>query len=300
MYNDTSAGSVPETWIYCLIIIVIITISASFFHLSQIIIPMVNASTIGSTSCNCVVIRMDDVQDYWLNSVQVALMNLFESKNQSLSLGLIMHHVANDSRIVSKVKEGLLNNGLFELDIHGWDHISYTNLTENEQKDSLFKANMKMQNLFRTKSIVFIPPNDVFNNSTLKAMSTLGIRIISSAPYEENAFNQKRSVFVSNNNSSNKSATIIYHLPSTILFKAFKKGKWVSTPLYDIINNVTRNIQRYGYAVVVIHPQDFAKNMNGTFSNSVDESQISDLSRLMDLLSSKGVHIVPFHKVVRI
>lgn len=254
-----------------------------------------------NTACNCVVFRMDDVQDYWLKAVQMAAMNLFMSKNQSVSLGLIMHHVGNDSKIVNKVNEGLLNNGLFELDIHGWDHINYTKLPENEQHNSLYKANVKMHSLFRTKSIVFIPPYDEFNNGTLKAMSALGIRIISSGPHEENAFNQNRSVFVANTNASKEAKpALIYHLPSTIFFKYFKNGKWVGTPLKDIIGNVTTNIAKYGYAVVVIHPQDFANYVNGSFVNSIDQKEISDLSQLMDLFISRGIHIVPFNKVVGI
>ncbi|HET7285372.1 MAG TPA: hypothetical protein VFI70_11870, partial [Nitrososphaeraceae archaeon] len=69
--------------------------------------------TTASSSCKCIVFRMDDIQDDWLNSAQVAVMNLFLSKNQSLSLGSIMHIVGNDSKIVDKVKEGF-HKGLFE------------------------------------------------------------------------------------------------------------------------------------------------------------------------------------------
>ena len=89
-----------------------------------------------------------------------------------------MHIVGNDSKIVDKVKEGF-HKGLFELDLHGWDHINYTKLNESQQRDSLSKANAKMERLFGAKSIVSIPPYDVFNNDTIKAMGQLGIKIIS-------------------------------------------------------------------------------------------------------------------------
>jgi peptidoglycan/xylan/chitin deacetylase (PgdA/CDA1 family) len=115
---------------------------------------------------------MDDIQDDWLNSAQVAVMNLFVSKNQSLSLGSIMHIMGNDSKIVDKVKEGF-HKGLFELDLHGRDHINYTKLNENQQRDSLSNADAKMERLFGAKSIVSIPPYDVFNNDTIKAMVNL-------------------------------------------------------------------------------------------------------------------------------
>jgi peptidoglycan/xylan/chitin deacetylase (PgdA/CDA1 family) len=253
---------------------------------------------------------MDDIQDYWLNSIQTAAMNLFMSKNQSLSLGLITHITGNDSKIVDKVKEGL-HKGLFELDLHGWDHINYTKLNEIQQTDSLSKANAKVQRLFGMKSIVFIPPYDVFNDNTLKAMRGLGIRIVSSGPAEENRFDQNRSVFVANgnkattigdnntdNNGGINQSFIIYHLPATIFFKDFQNGGWVKTPSKDILGNVTRNIAKYGYAVIVLHPQDFAKSIDGTFTNSIDQNEILDLSKIMDFFSSNNLKITSFHKVV--
>ena len=307
MNNDGSSTS-PQSkkWICCFTIIIIIICSSSLVSLPAI--PRANASAGTRTFCNCVVIRMDDVQDYWLNSVQVALINLFESKNQSASLGLIMHYVGNDSKIVNKINQALTTH-LFELDLHGWDHVNYTKMTENQQKTSLDKANSKMQNLFKTKSIVFIPPLDAFNNDSLKAMNSLGLRIISSGAEEENSFNQNRSIFsVDNNNSSNnatktKSTTMIYHLPSTIFFKDFKNGVWVKTPFGDIMGNVTRNVKMHGYAVIVIHPQDFSQlnpAKRNVFINSIDQSQMADLSRIIDMLIAKGIHIVTFHNVVGI
>ena len=225
-----------------------------------------NSTSTSVVSCKCIVFRLDDIQDDWLDSVQMAVMNLFMSKNQSLSVGLITHSVGNDSELVDTVKEGF-HKGLFEIDLHGWDHVNYTQLNEKEQKDSLLKANAKIERLFGTKSIVFIPPYDTFNNNTIKAIRELGIRIISSGSAEEDSFDQNRSIFVANVNTTtnphnnntynariNKPTTIIYHLPATIFFKDFDDvpNKWVKTPLKDIIGNVTRNITAYGYAVIVL------------------------------------------------
>jgi peptidoglycan/xylan/chitin deacetylase (PgdA/CDA1 family) len=292
------------------------------------------ASTISpfsSNSCNCIIFRMDDIQDYWLSSVQTAVMDLFLSKNQSISLGLIMHAVGNDSKIVSKAKDGL-DKGLFELDLHGYDHIDYTKLNEKAQTNSLYQANAKMQKLFGIKSIVFIPPFDVFNNDTIRAMKEDGIRIISSAAHEENSFNQNKSIFTAknhedtnngetmmittrnnnnynsdvsakdnNNKTSQTSYQVVYHIPATIFFKVYEDGKWVRTPLKDIIGNTTKNIANYGYAVLVLHPQDFAKLNGGettTPINSVDEKEILNLSKLIDYFLSKNMKIVSFHKVI--
>ena len=134
---------------------------------------------------------MDDIQDYWLEQGQMTPMDLFISKNQSLSLGLIMHAVGNDSKITNKVREGY-QKGLFELALHGWDHIDYTKLSEQKQRDTLQMANEKMRYLFGITSRIFMPPYDPFNNDTLKAMSQQGIQILSSAEYDPSIIPDKQ------------------------------------------------------------------------------------------------------------
>jgi hypothetical protein len=311
MDNNFYALPYPLTMVLIIIFaFIIMPQPVSFYPTEAFARTSTNTST--TASCRCIVFRMDDIQDYWLNSVQVAVMNLFLSKNQSLSLGSIMHIVGNDSTIVDKVKEGS-HKGLFELDLHGWDHINYTKLNEQQQRDSLFKADTKMERLFGTKSLVSIPPYDVFNSDTIKAMGQLGIKIISSGPSEENKFDQNRSVFVANGSraititithDNNKGrineSTTIYHLPGTIFIKSFHNNKWVTTPLKDIIGNATRNIAIYGYAVIVLHPQDFAKSVNGTtFSNSIDQKEILDLSKLIDFFLSNNIRIMTFDKITK-
>ena len=272
-----------------------------------------------NSKCNCIVFRLDDIQDYWLNSVQSAVMELFMSKGQNLSLGLIMHIVGNDSKIVDKIKTGL-GKGLFELDVHGWDHINYTKLSQTKQSQSLYNASLKMEKMFGTNPVVFIPPFDSFNNDTISAMKKLGMNIISSDTSEENRFDQNRSIFIANhlgiNNSkilsqklldnknkkdmTSRTAYVVYHLPGTIFFKDFQNGKWVKTPVDDILSNSSRNIAKFGYAIVVLHPQDFANSTNGTTvpTNSINKAEITDLARLIDEFVSRNVKIVPFHKAI--
>ncbi len=261
---------------------------------------------------------MDDIQDYWLYSVQSAVMDFLMLKGKKLSLGLIMHLVGNDSKVVDKIKTGL-DKGLFELDVHGWNHNNYTKLNLSDQKQSLYHASLKMEKMFGVKPIVFIPPFDSFNNDTISAMKKIGMRIISSGLLEENRFDQNRSIFSANhvgiNNSKipsqklldsnkknviNNMTTVVYHLPGTIFFKDFQNGKWVKTPLVDILGNASRNIAKYGYAIVVLHPQDFANTYNGTTTptNSANKTEISDLSKLIESLKSRNVKIMPFDKVI--
>ncbi len=263
-------------------------------------------------SCNCVVFRLDDIQDYWLNSVQKQIIDIFLNRNQTLSAGLIMHLVGNDSKILQKIKEGI-HKGLLELDIHGWNHIDYTTLSEIEQSDSLSHANEKMESLFDKNSSIFIPPLSVFNNDTIKAMSNLKFDILSSDYPTESKFDQNKSIFIDKGNLQNglvneaklKNKTKIYHIPGTIFFKDFQYGQWIKTPIKEIIKNIFENIAKYGYAVIVLHPQDFATIVHNrdistvTYINSINNNEISDLIKIIDYLLSNNIKVKGFEQIIK-
>src|SRR3712207_52145 len=122
---------------------------------------------------------MDDIQDYWLKSAQLAVMDRFISTNHSLTLGIIMKDTGNDTEIVNKVKEGR-DSGLFELAVHGWNHTDYTKLTEDEQIKSLQDSTKKMTELFGNSSEIFIPPLNAFNGDTINAVQQANMKILNS------------------------------------------------------------------------------------------------------------------------
>ncbi len=245
-----------------------------------------------SSFCNCVVFRADDIQDYFHHSAQLAIMDEFINRNQSLSLGLIMHIFGNDSEVQDKVKEGF-DRGLFELDLHGWDHINYSQLPEKDQQESLAAANSKMRSIFEKGSEVFIPPYNLFNNSTLMALSDLKIKVLTSDKFQDNMpyFNAM--------NSSNQSDIYgIYHLPQTIEFNDWYKDELLKVPVKDILGNTTKNILTYGYAVLTLHPQYFSDVNETTGEETMNKLKMDDLTFVIDHLNASNIKIVPFSKVI--
>ncbi len=251
---------------------------------------------------------MDDIQDYWLESGQITPMDIFLSKNQSLSLGLIMNGTGNDSKIIDKVKEGF-DRGLFELALHGYDHVDYTKLTEEEQRKTLEMANAKLYSIFGIKTVIFIPPDGTFNNDTIKAMELNGISVLGSAVYSEDTFDGGKSIFNASNISKIRGdASIdkqqqqqqqqqpsVFHIPEAVSFEDYKDGKWIKNSINSLIGNVTENIDKYGYASIVIHPQDFVKlASNNTFVDIVDENETLKLSNLIDSIKAKNITIFSF------
>ena len=241
--------------------------------------------------CNCVIFRLDDVHDNWLRSAQIQVMDTFLTKNQSLSVGIIMNATGSDGQILQKIKEGQ-NKGLFELAIHGFNHVDYTKLNEQEQKKTLDLSNNKMQTLFGTKSNVFIPPYGKFNNSTLVAMSDAGIGILSAV---SSSTNDNRFIWSPSVSSEPDS---ILQFPDTTGFMNEINGTWQKVSNSAILDSINNNIVKRGYAVVVLHPQNFVKTQNGQLVDVIDNSQISNLSSLIDSILAKKIHITTFENIV--
>ena len=56
------------------------------------------------SSCNCVAFRFDDVQDYWLNDVQISYVNTFVENEIPLTVGIISDSFGNDPKITKDPK----------------------------------------------------------------------------------------------------------------------------------------------------------------------------------------------------
>ena len=69
-------------------------------------------------------------------------------------------------------------------------------------------------------------------------------------------------------------------------------NKTINYAIQNIFNNVTQSISANGYAVILIHPQDFVKiGANSSLTSTLDENEINDLSRLLDLIISNNIRI---------
>ena len=243
--------------------------------------------------CKCVVFRLDDVNSDFLTKIQINLMDQFISQNQSISLGLIMHRIIPTSPVVEKVKEGKQKD-LFELDLHGWDHVDYSQLSKEEQLGTLQQASDKMNTIFGQRSQVFIPPYNKFNGDTIGVLQSVGVRIFSSDTSAD-----KNPYFVANGMNEGRSNMILYHLPAMTSFKDDNgNGTWIKIPIQKILSDVDDSINRYGYAVVLLHPQNFAKMENNVFVDTVDENEIKDLSLLMYQMKSEHLRITTFENVI--
>jgi hypothetical protein len=91
--------------------------------------------------------------------------------------------------------------------------------------------------------------------------------------------------------------------PAMIFFKNNERNKRaVKIPTKNILSEVDDTIKKFGYSVIVFHPQDFVStDQNGqVVSSGLDVSQLRDLSQLLDQILSSVIRIVIFEKLINL
>lgn len=257
-------------------------------------------------ACNCVIFRLDDIQDSWLVPVQSAVIDKFVEKNANLDLAIIMNHIGNDPAIVDKVKEAI-STGLVETSVHGWEHVDYRTLSLSEQQDTLEKANQKMGELFGSRTNVFVAPYNAYNDDTLKAASQAGLTILSSEFDQEMAsiYNSDdpdspgNKVYKATAGSDIKDSQGIYHMPQVVGFYTYDSEPPTKTPLSTIESKIDSTIASYGYAVVTLHPQDFTvKDAGNNPTDTLSQEEMNDLDSLLTWISNQNYHVETFSGTV--
>jgi peptidoglycan/xylan/chitin deacetylase (PgdA/CDA1 family) len=285
-----------KVFLFAFFFIMFLNLAAAPLSFSQI----VNKNKM---KCNCVIFRLDDVQDNYHDQSQLALMNFFLEKNQSLSLGLIANAFGNDSIVLNEVRTGF-DAGKFELASHGWNHENFSKLSEHDQMDLLNKSNERIYKLFGIRPTTFIPPDFDFNNATLDAMRQLGIKIISSDHWFYSDRNQSH--LVTNIRLSNYTANDrIFHFPNTVEYSDFVLNKsktppvdqWNTLPIEKLLDRISNSISTHGYAVVTIHPQEFAITQNGELTNALNVTELGKLKKLVDTIMARDLRVITFNKL---
>ena len=279
------------------LMIIFLLMSSSFLYSFQIATAQ-SSNMAGNSSlsspCKCVIFRLDDIQVGYLDHVQEQIIDLFQQKHASITIGIIGHDFYNDKVVLPYLKQQLKNNSSqIEIANHGWMHEDFSRYNITTQEDLMNKTNNEVSSLFGINPIIFIPPFNEFNDDTLISAHRLGFKIFSSSIF----FDNSNYLVSDNEKTSSINSQLVYHMPSMVDFSAIPSGKWTRIPNEKILNVVESDITKYGYSVILLHPENFAMLEGQSYLDVLDLQQTNDLSNLIDSLRSKNVQITTFSNV---
>ena len=289
---------------------ILVLISFSMFARTGILESNNSNFSYGYSACNCVIFAMDDMEDYGVNNVQLAVMNYFMSKNLPFTASIIVSKLANSSNlnVFHKVEEGV-HKGLFDLAIHGYRHIDHSQLTKEAQESDLSKAKGKLEYLFGKRSDIFMPPHNKFDLDTIEAMSHLNMSVLSTSPDEEKAtFNPYKIETLLETNDSRIGVSrvsdqkpLVYNVPFTVSLLGLHLNSTSEDDVVPIaLRMIDESIAKYGFAQVRLHPSDFPQDdpIRGSVINKLDEVKFQELTKIVDYLLERNIRIASIRDIL--
>ena len=236
-------------------------------------------------SCNCVALRFDDVQDFWLHDVQLEMIDVFSKSNTPLTIGVVINALEFDETLIDVVKKEV-KKGNIEIANHGLDHIPVTEYTTQELDNSIKESQIKFKKTFDVTPTVFIPPENIFTDDTKKLLV-------------ENGFTHFSSSFVYDSPPYSLQNESLYSFPrvsATGLYDPIQ-DKFKGIPADTTFSRLLDSLEEHGFAVVTIHPQEHSKFKDGEAQNEVNFNQIRELEKLIELIKEEGIDLVHISQI---
>lgn len=219
-------------------------------------------------SSRMVIIRIDDIQAYFLEDVSIKMMEDAKSRGIPLSLGVIPKAIDENTPIHRYLKK---NRCWVEIAQHGWDHQGVTPDTPefygNDKATAASDINRGkaiLENLGEEKITTFIPPLNSMSDDAREAITEAGIRIISSEG--KNKFDYGATSFNFLTDTLNSPETILRDCSTSVALKSL--------------------------CVVMMHPQDFTTN------NTLDPVKYAVYLDILDSLQVANYTFVRFKDLV--
>jgi peptidoglycan/xylan/chitin deacetylase (PgdA/CDA1 family) len=160
-----------------------------------------------------------------------------------------------------------------------------TNISPEKQEEEIKNTDSKIYELFQVKPQVFIPPENIFDSTTINILKKYGYNHLSADT--DNEIPQK---FVKSDfyyfNSAVWTAKLI---PAT--------GYWNPIAKEKILEQVNESLLNYGYAVVMMHPFEFSNYVDGSYVNEINQTKFTELKSIITDLKSEGHLLIPVGKI---
>jgi predicted deacetylase len=211
------------------------------------------------TSDRNIIIRIDDIQAYYLNNIQIRMIQDALNMNKTVSLAVIPTGLLNDKELSKFLEE---NRCKLEIALHGYNNSDYefANISYKEANNKI-KEGLKILNEIEPKVITFIPPNNEISDEGRKAVYANGIKIISSG-FE----NIEAGFTMSTYDWKNKS------------FTDYEK----------VLADCNDELNKNETCIIMIHPQDYITD------GKLDEEKYSQYTALLNGMNKLNATIVTF------
>ncbi|MDP2090929.1 MAG: DUF2334 domain-containing protein [Candidatus Gracilibacteria bacterium] len=204
-----------------------------------------------------VILRIDDIQAYYLRDVSIKMINDGFSRNIPFTLGVIPMNLDTDNIMVDYLKANKCN---LELGLHGFnnrqDFPEFKDVTKEEAIIKIDAGLDQLKKIVKKEDVItFIPPDNVYSTGTIDAVKSKNLKIISG---------EGKGYF-----------------DYTVSTYFFDKKQLNDTD--SIITSVNNSFKDKSFAIVMIHPQDYVNDIG-----DIDEVKYSKYLDLLDRLKSEG------------
>ena len=236
-------------------------------------------------SCNCVSFRLDGLQDYWLNNIQYDLINLFSKNNIPLTVGVIIDSFGNDPYLLDLVKNKI-NDKQLEIANHGLDSTPFTIFDEQKQNEMLQESTNKIYEKLNVTPTIFIPPENRFNEDTKKVLIENGYTYLSASMLNDSP------PFPLKNES-------LYRFPALATTGEYvpSQNRILGISSDRTFSDAFEGVEKYGFAVITIHPQEFSVFKGGEYTNVINSEHFNELETLIKKIKTKNIKIVPIGQI---
>ncbi len=238
-------------------------------------------------NCECVAFRFSAVQDYWLNDVQIRILDTFLQNDSPVTAGIVANKFGEDKKLVNHIKTTLENESpLIEIANNGWNYEDFIDLASQKQSSIISQSVEKISSVLGTKPKVFIPPYEHFNEATISALKENNVKYINSdikndpPPY---------------NNDQGE----LNHFPSSAATGRFNAFTGIIEPNshQEIYAEVQKSLDEHGFAVVTVATPEFSVVNDGNYINQVNEEKIEELESLIAKIQSDDLKIVKISQI---
>jgi peptidoglycan/xylan/chitin deacetylase (PgdA/CDA1 family) len=235
-----------------------------------------------------VAFRLDDVQDLYLNDVQMAIIDMFRKENVKLTIGIISNVFGDDLMLLNHIRDATKEkeNSVIRVANHGWNHEDMTKLKKEDQSLLIKLSNQKIRSTLGINPSVFIPPYFLLNTDTIAALRENNMSYVSSSiRYDPPPYSSKN--------------LIPYHFPVTVStsYNIFNKY-WLGMTNTRIIAKIHESIGKYGYAIILLHPQEYCPSKGSSYKRELAKKRgLEKLDELIESIKSIGLDITSIEEM---